>query len=79
MNDIADVLMNGGMITSICIPNILITIICTILMPPIGIWINQHNKGYNNVSTIVISFILTAAFYFPGLIYSLFIIINSNK
>lgn len=78
MNDIADVLMNGGMITSICIPNILTTIICTILLPPIGIWINQHKKGYDNISSIVISFVLTAAFYFPGLIYSLNIIINNR-
>ena len=78
MNDITDILMNGGMITSICLPNILITIIFTILMPPVGIWINQHRNGYDNISTIIISIILTAAFYFPGLIYSLYIIINTR-
>jgi len=64
--------MHGGMITDdICIPTDFIKLFFTIIFPPIGICIDQHGKGYPNMNKIGISFILTAMFYFPGLMYGL--------
>jgi uncharacterized membrane protein YqaE (UPF0057 family) len=72
MNDMFKMFMHGGMISDdICIPTDFIKLIFTILFPPIGVWIDQHGKGYPSVNKIGISLILTAMFYFPGLMYGL--------
>ena len=72
MSDMFKLFMHGGMIQDdICIPTDFIKLFFTIIFPPIGIWIDQHGKGYPNMNKIGISFILTAMFYFPGLMYGL--------
>ena len=66
-----DTVINGGMIKEdICFPNYISKVIFTILFPPLGVTIDEHEKGYPNISRIIISFILTLLFYFPGLIYA---------
>lgn len=52
--------------------------IYTILIPPYGVFMTTGIFGVNRLRKILISCILTACFYFPGLIYSL-IIVNNNK
>jgi len=67
-----NMLIYGGMITEdICIPNYIFKLIITVFIPPIGMIMDEHSKGYTNVNRIVISIILTMMFYFPGLIYTL--------
>ncbi len=47
----------------------------TILFPPFGVFLA---KGFSGMGQILLSCILTACFYFPGLIYSL-AVINSSE
>ena len=47
----------------------------TVLFPPLGV---MMAKGFTGMSYILLSCLLTAMFYFPGLIYSLSVI-NSSK
>jgi len=47
----------------------------TVLFPPLGVLMA---KGFTGMSYIILSCLLTALFYFPGLIYSLSVI-NSSK
>ena len=64
--------VHGGMINEdFCIPLYFIKLIFTVVFPPIGVFIDQHSKGYPNINKIGICFLLTAMFYFPGLIYAL--------
>lgn len=52
--------------------------IYTILLPPWGVFMTTGIYGTDRLRKIFISCILTACFYFPGLIYSL-LIVNNNK
>ena len=52
--------------------------IFTLLIPPYGVMMTHGIWGVESLRKIAISCILTAFFYFPGLVYSL-IIVNSNK
>jgi len=69
---IFDAIMYGGLIAQdICFPSYIFKLIVTIIFPPLGVWWNQHEQGYPSPGRIAIGFILTALFYFPGLIYAL--------
>ena len=71
-SSLLDAILYGDMITNpICFPPKFFTYLITIFFPPLGTWINQHNMKYPNPGKIAICFILTALFYFPGLIYAL--------
>lgn len=56
----------------------LIRNIYTILLPPWGVFMTTGIYGTDRIRKIFISCLLTALFYFPGLIYSL-LIVNNNK
>ena len=65
--------MNGGFgLDHVCYPTYLPRLIATILFPPLGVFLRQHNKGAYEPTEIITSFILTALFYFPGLIHALY-------
>lgn len=67
-----DSILYGNMIAEdICIPRSFFVMIITIIFPPLGVFINQYNQGFPNPTSIGISMVLTALFYFPGLIYAL--------
>jgi uncharacterized membrane protein YqaE (UPF0057 family) len=69
---IFDAIMYGGLIAQdICFPSYIFKLIVTIIFPPLGVWWNQHELGYPAPGRIALGFILTALFYFPGLIYAL--------
>lgn len=53
--------------------NMLLLILITILIPPLGVYLHQGEIN----SKFWISLILTLLFYFPGLIYSLIVILGS--
>ena len=55
----------------ICIPHKLVNITITFLLPPLGLYLKQRENKKINIKNLIISFILTGLFYFPGLIYSL--------
>ncbi len=65
-------LMYGGFgYGKICVPKGLPQLILTILFPPAGVFYEEYKAGFPNVTRIVMNFILTALFYFPGLIHAL--------
>ena len=71
-----NVVINGGMIKNdICFPSYFTKILFSIIFPPIGVGIDEHEKGYPNITRIIIAFILTMLFWIPGVIYAL----STNK
>ena len=69
---IFDAIMYGNLVAhDICLPTYIFRLMITILFPPIGVWIKQHDAGYPEPGKIAICLILTSLFYFPGLIYAL--------
>jgi uncharacterized membrane protein YqaE (UPF0057 family) len=65
-------MMNGGILYgSICFPSNLPKYIFLVVFPPMYFIIDQFEKGFPRIDKIIISFVLTAFFYFPGLIYAL--------
>ncbi len=67
-----DRIMEGGFIAEdICIPRKFLVNLVTIFFPPLGVIYHQYLLEFPEPTKIFISIILTALFYFPGLIYSL--------
>ena len=67
-----DSIMYGNMISEdICLPMGIIDTLIAIIFPPLAVFIKQYRRNFPNPSKIGIAFILTAMFYFPGLIYAL--------
>ena len=65
-------MMYGGFgYGKICVPAGLGQLILTILFPPAGVFYEEYISGFKNITRIVMNFILTAFFYFPGLIHAL--------
>lgn len=60
-------LINGNM----CITHKFIRILTTFIFPPLGLYLKQKEDKKVEIKKIIICFILTAFFYFPGLFYSL--------
>lgn len=67
---------------NMCLPTNLFRVIATIIFPPLGIVINyldpldyfpylSFTNSIKNIDELLMSIILTAFFYIPGLIYSL--------
>jgi uncharacterized membrane protein YqaE (UPF0057 family) len=56
---------------SLCFSLYFMKFLLLIVFPPLGVWMDQHNKNYPDINKIAISFVLTAFFYFPGLFYAL--------
>ena len=57
----------------ICYPAILGDIFLMVLFPPIWVLIKELKSEYplKNIMRIVINFLLTSCFYFPGLIHAM--------
>ena len=70
-----DKFMYGGMGYGLfCVPKELPKYIIMIIFPPLSVFIEEMNTGFNNVGRIIINFILTSFFYFPGLLHAMNII-----
>lgn len=67
-----DTVMHGGFIAEdLCIPEKFFVTLTAIFFPPIAVTYRQFRAGFPNPIEIFICLILTAMFYFPGLIYAL--------
>lgn len=55
--------------------NMLLLILITILIPPLGVYLHQGEIN----TKFWISLVLTLLFYFPGLIYSLIVILGTPQ
>jgi uncharacterized membrane protein YqaE (UPF0057 family) len=67
-----DKMMYGGMgYGTFCVPKELPNYIMVIIFPPLSVFVQQWNNGFKRIDKIIICFVLTAFFYFPGLLYGL--------
>lgn len=70
-----DKFMYGGMGYGLfCVPKELPKYIIMIIFPPLSVFIEEMNGGFKNVGRIIINFILTSFFYFPGLLHAMNVI-----
>lgn len=79
-DDTFNKLMYGGFgFGPMCFPTYIPKIILSIIFPPIGVILEEAANGFQDVSRIIVSFVLTSLFYFPGLIHALTINIKCPK
>lgn len=55
----------------ICVPNILSDFMLMIVYPPAYIILLEKRNEFKNIGKIILSFILTSLFYFPGLLHAI--------
>ncbi len=68
-----DAIFEGGLgYGKVCVPTSLTDFVMMILYPPAYIFFVQRDRGFANIWQILISFVLTSLFYFPGLIHALY-------
>ena len=60
---------------TICIPHQILNTFLAIIFPPLAVFVNEYQNGFQEPSRIFISILYTLLFYFPGVIYAL----KSNK
>lgn len=71
--------MYGGMgYGSICMPNLLSDLLFLVIFPPFYVFKHQKSRNFDNIMQIVINFLLTCIFYFPGMIHALYIRYGKN-
>ena len=64
--------INGGFgFGKLCLSKEFTRLILMLLFPPSYVFIKEWEKGFTNKGAIIMSFIYTCIFYFPGLIYTL--------
>lgn len=72
--------MEGGLgYGSLCVPNIILDLILIIIFPPIYVISYQVQTKKMNMTQIIVNFILTSLFYFPGFIHALSVMRNKDK
>ena len=68
-------MMDGGIgYGTICLPAELPKYIIMVIFPPLYVIMDQYKKGFPRFDKIIVSFVLTSLFYFPGLLHALSII-----
>lgn len=64
--------INGGFgFGKLCLSREFTRLILLILFPPFYIFLNEKETGFKNKGALLMNFILTCLFYFPGLIHAL--------
>ena len=64
--------INGGFgFGKLCLSREFTRLILLILFPPFYIFLNEKETGFKNKGALIMNFILTCLFYFPGLIHAL--------
>ena len=63
---------------SLCIPDIILDLILIIIFPPIYVVTYQIRKKKIDMGQIILSFVLTSLFYFPGFIHALSVMNNKG-
>lgn len=68
-----DAIFKGGLgYGKVCVPNHINDFIMMIVYPPAYIFFVQKDRGFTSIWQIIISFLLTSLFYFPGLIHAIY-------
>jgi uncharacterized membrane protein YqaE (UPF0057 family) len=76
---IYDKAMYGGIgYGAICVPKDLGDYLLLIAFPPAYVFRHQYRRDFKNIEKILVCFLLTCCFYFPGLIYGLNLLMNSH-
>lgn len=72
--------INGGFgFGKLCLSREFTRLILLILFPPFYIFLNEKENGFKNKGALIMNFILTCLFYFPGLIHALMYKHNRNR
>ena len=72
-------LLHGGINeSSVCFPSELKDIMIILLYPPLYVFLHEINSGNFQIINILICFVLTCCFYFPGVIYAYSILREKN-
>ena len=70
---LSNAIFQGGLgFGKVCVPTSLVDFVIMILYPPAYIFFVEKDKGFTNIWQILVSFVLTSLFYFPGLIHALY-------
>ena len=71
---IYSVFINGGMgYGTLCMPNNIIDLAMIIIFPPAYVFFYQKKRDFKDIMQIIVSFILTMCFYFPGLLHAYYL------
>ena len=71
-DSLSNAYINGGIgFGKLCLSREFTRVILLLLFPPLYVFLNERENDFKNKSAILMSFILTCIFYFPGLIYTL--------
>jgi uncharacterized membrane protein YqaE (UPF0057 family) len=74
-----DKAMYGGLgYGTVCVPKNLPDYLIMIAFPPAYVFRHQMRRDFKNIEKILVCFILTCCLYFPGLIYAMNLIANSD-
>lgn len=59
-----------------CVPTQLLDLAIMIVYPPLWVFLKEikSKEPFSNIGRIIVNFVLTCAFYFPGLIHALSIL-----
>ena len=69
---IGNVYINGGIaFGKLCLDNEFTRMVLMIVYPPLYVFIMEKKSGFKNIKAIIMCFIYTCMFYFPGLIFAL--------
>ena len=72
--NLADQFINGGIgYGSICMPDSLLDMIIVIIFPPMYVILYQIKQKKMNMGQLILNFVLTSFFYFPGFIHAMYI------
>jgi len=72
--NLGDQFINGGMgYGSICMPDSLLDMIIIIIFPPLYVITYQIKQKKMDIGQLILNFVFTSCFYFPGLIHALYI------
>lgn len=72
--DLGNVYISGGIgFGKLCLDNKFVRLIIMILYPPLYIFLEEKRKTprFTNIKAIIMNFVFTCMFYFPGLIHAL--------
>ena len=70
-----DKFMDGGLgYGSVCFPAALPKFLIMIIFPPLSVFLDQYKLGFPRIDKIILNFVLTACFYFPGLLHALTVV-----
>ena len=70
------IIMSDDTENGFCVPAHLKDIIVIVIYPPLWVFLKEikSSQPFSNIGRVIINFVLTCAFYFPGLMHALSIL-----